>query len=112
MIATKRSDPGDDMTSFLIAARDEESAGAGFTDQELRDTLVLMINAGCETTVNVIDQAVFAMLTSPDRLRLVSTLFERFPAMSLAVPAAALRPIPTLISNGHRELPVHLRAVE
>ncbi|GGO00923.1 cytochrome P450 [Microbispora bryophytorum] len=39
-------------------------------------------------------------------------LFERFPAMSLAVPAAALRPIPTLISNGHRELPVHLRAVE
>ncbi|MBD3145302.1 cytochrome P450 family protein [Microbispora bryophytorum] len=213
LIATKRGDPGDDMTSFLIAARDEESAGAGFTDQELRDTLVLMINAGYETTVNVIDQAVFAMLTSPDRLRLVRTgqatwedvveetlrhepaikylplrfavtdvtlpdgqvisagdpilaayaaanrhpqwhgpdadtfdvtrsvkdhlafgygahfclgaplarlevaealrqLFERFPAMSLAVPAAALRPIPTLISNGHRELPVHLRAVE
>ncbi|MFG1824214.1 cytochrome P450 [Microbispora bryophytorum] len=213
LIATKRGDPGDDMTSFLIAARDEESAGAGFTDQELRDTLVLMINAGYETTVNVIDQAVFAMLTSPDRLRLVRTgqatwedvveetlrhepaikylplrfavtdvtlpdgqvisagdpilaayaaanrhpqwhgpdadtfdvtrsvkdhlafgygahfclgaplarlevaealrqLFERFPAMSLAVPAAALRPIPTLISNGHRELPVHLRTAE
>jgi cytochrome P450 len=38
-------------------------------------------------------------------------LFERFPAMSLAVPADALRPIPTLISNGHQELPVRLRAV-
>ncbi|KAB8179346.1 cytochrome P450 family protein [Microbispora catharanthi] len=213
LIATKRSNPGDDMTSFLIAARDEDSAGAGFTDQELRDTLSLMINAGYETTVNVIDQAVFAMLTSSDQLHLVQTgqatwddvveetlrhepavkylplrfavtdvklpdgqiisagdpilaayaaanrhpewhgpdadtfdvtrrvkdhlafgygvhfclgaplarlevaealrqLFERFPTMSLAVPAAALQPIPTLISNGHRELLVHLRAVE
>ncbi|MGN9781387.1 cytochrome P450 family protein [Nonomuraea sp. ZG12] len=212
LIATKRGDPGDDMTSLLIAARDEESDGAGFTDDELRDTLILMINAGYETTVNVIDQAVVAMLTSPGRLHLVRTgqatwedvveetlrhepaikylplrfavtdielpdgqiisagdailaaygaanrhpdwhgpdadtfdvtrrvkdhltfgygmhfclgaplarlevaevlrqLFERFPAMSLAVPADALRPIPTLISNGHQELPVRLRAV-
>jgi cytochrome P450 len=73
LIATKRAHPGDDMTSLLIAARDEESDGGGFTDDELRDTLILMINAGYETTVNVIDQAVFAMLTSPDRLRLVRT---------------------------------------
>ncbi|MGP3919770.1 cytochrome P450 family protein [Nonomuraea sp. 10N515B] len=213
LIATKRGNPGDDMTSLLIAARDEESDGTGFTDVELRDTMILMINAGYETTVNVIDQAVFALLTSPDQLRLVRTgqatwedvveetlraepaikylplrfavtdiklpdgqviaagdpilaaygaanrhpdwhgpdadtfdvtrkvkdhlafgygvhfclgaplarlevaealrqLFERFPAMSLAVPADALRPVPTLISNGHQELPVYLRAVE
>jgi hypothetical protein len=61
------------MTSLLIAARDEETDGAGFTDEELRDPLILMINAGYETTVNVIDQAVFAMLTSPDQLELVRT---------------------------------------
>ncbi|GHH76296.1 hypothetical protein GCM10018793_21630 [Streptomyces sulfonofaciens] len=73
LIADKRRDPGDDMTSLLIAARDEESDGTGFTDEELRDTLLLMINAGYETTVNVIDQAVYAMLTSPDQLRLVRT---------------------------------------
>ncbi|MFB9674998.1 cytochrome P450 family protein [Streptosporangium vulgare] len=213
LIATKRGKPGDDMTSLLIEARDEESDGSGFTDVELRDTMILMINAGYETTVNVIDQAVFAMLTSPDQLHLVRTgqatwedvveetlraepaikylplrfavtdirlpdgqviaagdpilaaygaanrhpdwhgpdadsfdvtrkvkdhlafgygvhfclgaplarlevaevlrqLFERFPTMSLAAPADALRPVPTLISNGHQELPVYLRAVE
>ncbi|MFI6924525.1 cytochrome P450 [Nonomuraea spiralis] len=210
LIATKRADPGDDLTSFLIAARDEESDGAGFTDDELRDTLILMINAGYETTVNVIDQAVFALLTSPDQLKLVRAgqatwedvveetlrhepaikylplrfavtdielpdgrtiaagepvlaaygaanrhpdwhgpdadtfdvtrrvkdhlafgygvhyclgaplarlevaealraLFARFPAMALAIPGDDLRPVPTLISNGHRELPVILR---
>jgi len=73
LIAIKRSNPGEDMTSLLIAARDEESDGAGFTHEELRGTLMLMINAGYETTVSVIDQAVFAMLTSPDRLHLVRT---------------------------------------
>jgi cytochrome P450 len=213
LIDAKRRNPGDDMTSLLISARDEEADGTGFTDEELRDTLNLMINAGYETTANVIDQAVFTLLTSPDQLRLVRTgqatwddvveetlrhepavkylplrfavtdvdlpdgqiiaagdailtayaaanrhpdwhgpdadafdvtrrvkdhlafgygvhfclgaplarlevaealrqLFERFPTMSLAVPADALRPVPTLISNGHQELPVYLRAVE
>jgi cytochrome P450 len=213
LIDAKRSNPGDDMTSLLISARDEESGGGGFTDEELRDTLNLMINAGYETTANVIDQAVFTLLTSPDQLRLVRAgqatwddvveetlrhepavkylplrfavtdvalpdgqiiaagdailtayaaanrhpdwhgpdadafdvtrrvkdhlafgygvhfclgaplarlevaealrqLFERFPTMSLAVPADTLRPVPTLISNGHQELPVRLRAGE
>ncbi|MEV0619315.1 cytochrome P450 [Nonomuraea sp. NPDC050404] len=210
LIATKRRDPGDDMTSLLIATRDEEGDGTGFTDVELRDTMILMINAGYETTVNVIDQAVLAMLRSPEQLDLVRTgraawadvveetlraepaikylplrfavtdirlpdgqviaqgapilaaygaanrhpdwhgrdadtfdvarkakdhlafgygvhfclgaplarlevaealrqLFDRFPAMELAEPADALRPIPTLISNGHQRLPVRLR---
>jgi len=35
-------------------------------------------------------------------------LFERFPDLSLAVPDAQLRPIPSFISNGHARLPVHL----
>ncbi|MFG2632804.1 cytochrome P450 [Streptomyces sp. NPDC048362] len=209
LIAAKTADPGDDMTSLLIAARDEESDGTGFTGEELRDTLLLMISAGYETTVNVIDQAVVAMLTAPDQLELVRTgkadwndvveetlrhepavkhlplryavtdielpdgqtiargeailasyaaanrhrdwhgdsadtfdvtrtlkdhlafghgvhfclgaplarlevaealrqLFGRFPGLSLAVPAGRLRPVASLISNGHQELPVLL----
>ncbi|MYV42140.1 cytochrome P450, partial [Streptomyces sp. SID1328] len=35
-------------------------------------------------------------------------LFERFPELELAVPVAELRPVPSLISNGHREVPVRL----
>ncbi|MEV5934992.1 cytochrome P450 [Streptomyces sp. NPDC052079] len=210
LIDTKRRTPGDDLTSLLIAARDDEGDGGGFTDQELRDTLLLMISAGYETTVNVIDQAVTALLTDPEQLghlragradwsdvveetlrhepsvkhlplryavtdiplpdgrtiaageailasyaaanrhpdwhgasadrfdvtrptkdhlafghgvhfclgaplaRLEVTtalrlLFDRFPDIRLAVPAGELRPLPTLISNGHVTLPVHLR---
>ncbi|MCS0601364.1 cytochrome P450 [Streptomyces sp. LP11] len=71
LIAAKTADPGDDMTSLLIAARDEETDGSGFTGEELRDTLLLMISAGYETTVNVIDQAIVAMLTLPEQYGLV-----------------------------------------
>ncbi|MGW8777819.1 cytochrome P450 family protein [Streptomyces sp. NPDC055796] len=209
LIAAKRARPGDDMTSLLIAARDEEGDGSALSDSELSDTLILMISAGYETTVNVIDQAVTALLTHPDQLEHVRSgrsgwgdvveetlrhesavkhlpmrfaladiplsdgrtiakgeailasyaaanrhpdwhgpdadtfdvtrvtkehlafghgvhfclgaplarlevaaaleaLFDRFPAMELAVPAEELLPLTSLISNGHRSLPVRL----
>ncbi|WP_311314996.1 cytochrome P450 [Streptomyces naphthomycinicus] len=38
----------------------------------------------------------------------LSMLFERFPAMSLAVPADRVEPYPSFISNGHKSLPVLL----
>ncbi|WP_432589307.1 cytochrome P450 [Streptomyces sp. HD1123-B1] len=68
VIAAKRKEPGDDMTSLLIAAHDDEGDGRGFTHDELRDTLALMINAGYETTGNVIDQAITTLLTDPEQL--------------------------------------------
>jgi 2-hydroxy-5-methyl-1-naphthoate 7-hydroxylase len=37
-------------------------------------------------------------------------LFERFPAMELAVPAGELAPLPTFIFNGRMQLPVRLNA--
>jgi cytochrome P450 len=37
-------------------------------------------------------------------------LFERFPAMELAVPAQELVPLPTFIFSGRTQLPVHLNA--
>ncbi|HEY8986021.1 MAG TPA: cytochrome P450 [Streptomyces sp.] len=68
LIAAKRADPGDDMTSLLIAARDDDGDGRGLSATELRDTLLLMISAGYETTANVIDQAISLLLTHPDQL--------------------------------------------
>ncbi|MEV0695153.1 cytochrome P450 [Streptomyces sp. NPDC050388] len=210
LIAAKRARPGDDLTSVLITARDDEGDGGGFADEELRDTLLLMISAGYETTVNVIDQAITALLTDPEQLRhlragradwsdvveetlrhepavkhlplryaltdiplpdgqtiaageailasyaaanrhpdwhgesadrfdiirptkdhlafghgvhfclgaplarlevaiALQQLFDRFPDIRLAVPATELQPLPSLISNGHQALPVHLR---
>jgi cytochrome P450 len=208
LIARKRLAPADDMTSFLIAARDREGDDRGLSDSELRDTLLLMISAGYETTGNAIDQAVTLLLTHPDQLAHVREgrvgwddvveetlrvepavkhvplryavvdvalpdgrvipkgapilasyaaanrhpswhpdpdtfdvtragkehlafghgvhfclgaplarmevaialrlLFERFPDMAPAVPVEELRPVPSLISNGHERLPVRL----
>ncbi|WKU47489.1 cytochrome P450 [Streptomyces sp. VNUA116] len=69
LVAAKRTAPGDDMTSVLISAREED--GSRLSEQELLDTLLLVISAGHETTVNLLDNAVHALLTHPDQLALV-----------------------------------------
>ncbi|WP_435210384.1 cytochrome P450 family protein [Streptomyces sp. bgisy034] len=66
LVALKRRSPGDDLTSALIAARDD--GDTGLSEQELLDTLVLMISAGHETTVNLMDNAIHLLLTHPDQL--------------------------------------------
>ncbi|MFG2804898.1 cytochrome P450 family protein [Streptomyces massasporeus] len=67
LVAAKRAAPGDDLTSALISAHEEES-GTRLGEQELLDTLMLMISAGHETTVNLLDNAVHALLTHPAQL--------------------------------------------
>ncbi|MET7698718.1 cytochrome P450 [Streptomyces sp. NPDC005485] len=67
LVALKRKSPGDDLTSALIAARDDED-DTRLSEQELLDTLVLMVSAGHETTVNLIDNAIHLLLTHPDQL--------------------------------------------
>ncbi|HEX3789797.1 MAG TPA: cytochrome P450 [Pseudonocardiaceae bacterium] len=69
LIELKRSAPGDDLTSALITVHDDE--GGSLNATELVDTLVLMLTAGHETTVNLLDQAITALLTHPDQLALV-----------------------------------------
>jgi cytochrome P450 len=66
LVAYRRETPGDDITSVLIASRDEED-GSQLTEKELVDTLMLVINAGHETTVNLLDQAIYALLTHADQ---------------------------------------------
>ncbi|WUL55369.1 cytochrome P450 [Amycolatopsis sp. NBC_00348] len=66
LIAQKRAAPADDLTSALIAARDDRDSA--LTETELVDTLMLMMTAGHETTVNLLDHAITALLTHPDQL--------------------------------------------
>jgi cytochrome P450 len=70
LVESKRERPGDDLTTALIAARDEE--GSQLTEAELIDTLLLVIGAGHETTVNLIGNAVHALLAHPDQLARVT----------------------------------------
>lgn len=65
LIARKRAAPGDDLTTALIHARD---GGNGLSEEELVDTLVLILVAGHETTVNLIANASIALLQHPDQL--------------------------------------------
>ncbi|WP_405146060.1 cytochrome P450 [Sphaerisporangium sp. NBC_01403] len=208
LIAEKRANPGEDITSDLIAARDED--GSRLSEDELTDTIFAILGAGSETTINFLDNATTGLLTHPEQRDLVtsgqiswdsvmeetlrcqaplaslplrfaaadieldgvtipkgdpilinysavgrdpslhgqdagsfditrpdkehlsfgygphyclgagiarligsiglSTLFERFPELTLAVPGDALEPLPTFIMNGHRSLPVLLSA--
>jgi cytochrome P450 len=66
LVARKREAPGDDLTSALITTQD-----GALSETELMDTLILMLSAGHETTVNLLDHAITALLTHPDQLDLV-----------------------------------------
>lgn len=69
LIALKRAEPAEDITSDLIAARDED--GSVLTEQELVDTTFAILGAGSETTINFFDNAVTALLKHPEQLELV-----------------------------------------
>ncbi|MFK8908619.1 cytochrome P450 [Streptomyces sp. YS-3] len=69
LIAFKSEVPGDDMTTELIKVRDED--GDRLSNEELVYTLLLVIGAGFETTVNLIGNAVVDLLHHPDQLAAV-----------------------------------------
>jgi 2-hydroxy-5-methyl-1-naphthoate 7-hydroxylase len=71
VIALKRREPGDDLTSAMIATQEED--GGRLNDSEMVGTVHLMLGAGSETTTNLIGKAVLAMLTQPDQYELVRT---------------------------------------
>ncbi|MFE2414262.1 cytochrome P450 [Kitasatospora sp. NPDC059408] len=68
LVAQRRSTPGDDLASVLLAA---DTEGGALTDAEAAATLRVIIAAGHETTVNLIGNAVRALLAHPEQLALV-----------------------------------------
>ncbi|MEU9290646.1 cytochrome P450 [Streptomyces sp. NPDC048275] len=69
LLALKRASPGEDLTSALIAVRDED--GTRLSEKELVDNLILLYTAGYETTVNLLDNAIALLLAHPAQLALV-----------------------------------------
>ncbi|NBE54456.1 cytochrome P450 family protein [Streptomyces boluensis] len=65
LVAHRRAEPGDDLTSALIEIRDQ---GDRLTEEELVGTLNLLIAAGQETTGNMIGNAVVELLAQPEQL--------------------------------------------
>src|SRR4051794_19364952 len=65
LVDAKQSDPGDDLVSGLISARDGDER---LSTQELLSTIFQLIVAGHDTTASFIGNAVVALWTHPDQL--------------------------------------------
>jgi cytochrome P450 len=63
----KQREPGDDLTSDLVQARDQDDK---LTTDELVAVLWLMLVAGHETTVHLLGHAIVALSQHPDQLAL------------------------------------------
>ena len=65
VIATRRTEPRDDLISAMIQAQEEHDA---LSDDELLATCNLILLAGHETTTNLIGNGVLALLREPEQL--------------------------------------------
>jgi cytochrome P450 len=65
LVAAKETDPGDDLVSALINARDGDER---LNDQELLSTIFQLMVAGHDTTASLIGNSVVALLRNPEQL--------------------------------------------
>jgi cytochrome P450 len=66
IIAQRRSQPGQDAISRMVAARDE---GGMLSEDELVGCCMLFLFGGHETTTNLLGSAIVALLKHPDQLQ-------------------------------------------
>ncbi|KWW99115.1 Cytochrome P450 [Carbonactinospora thermoautotrophica] len=66
LIEKRRHDPGEDLVSALVQVHDED--GDRLSDQELAAMVITLLVAGHETTVHLIGNGTYALLTHPDQL--------------------------------------------
>ena len=78
LIGQRRSDPGDDLMSALI---DVEESGDQLSEGEIIATCNLLLVAGHETTVNLIANAILAMLRHPSQWTALSVDESRVSAV-------------------------------
>jgi cytochrome P450 len=65
LIANRRENPGEDLISALIDAQERDDR---LTDVEIRSTVLLLVLAGSETTVNLVANGMLCLLSNPDQL--------------------------------------------
>ena len=66
LVAAKRREPGEDLVSALIAARDGDGR---LSEAELVSTCFLLLFAGYQTTSDFLGNAVVALLTHPEEMQ-------------------------------------------
>ena len=68
LIAERRASPRDDMVSALVGARVD---GARLSDDEIVSTVIVLLNAGHEATVNTLGNGMLAFARHPEQWRRV-----------------------------------------
>ena len=76
-IAKRHQEPGKDLITALVKARDE---GNKLNDEEILATCIHLLTAGHETTVNLISKGILALLRHPKQLKLLRSHPELIPA--------------------------------
>jgi len=76
LIAKRRGNIGDDLISILMKAEEE---GQKLSEDEIVGTMVMLIQAGHETTANLIGTGMMILLTHPDLYRDLRENPERIP---------------------------------
>jgi cytochrome P450 len=85
IVAERRRNPGDDLISMLLQARDAET-GAEMSDRQLRDEAMTIFLAGHETTANALTFSFYLLARHPDahrelRAELAQVLGDRPPTV-------------------------------
>ena len=76
-IAKRHVEPGKDLITALVKARDE---GNKLNDEEILATCIHLLTAGHETTINLITKGILALLRQPKALKLLRSHPELMPA--------------------------------
>jgi cytochrome P450 len=97
LIQQRRCEPGDDLLSALMASGDDEGP---MGPVDLRVTLVLLLIAGHETTVNLIANGTLALLRDPD----VLTRLRSDPDLATPLVEEVLRYDPPVQMSGRSTL--------
>ncbi|MDY7088700.1 MAG: cytochrome P450 [Actinomycetota bacterium] len=109
LLAARRAEPGDDLLSGLIGVRD---SGDSLTEDELISMVFLLLLAGHETTVNLIGNGAYLLLSRPERWErlcaepaLIPTAIEEFLRYESPVETATYRITTEEVEIGGRTLP-------
>lgn len=70
LIAEKRNNPADDLISALASAREDDDT---LSEAEIVSTVIVLLNAGHEATVNTTGNGIVALLSHPDQWRRLLT---------------------------------------
>ena len=88
LVAAKRREPGDDLVSALITARDGDGR---LSEAELVSTCFLLLFAGYQTTSDFLGNAVVALLTHPEELDRLLAAVEELLRFDGSVPVSSFR---------------------